>query len=56
MLTSFQLQHITLDELHYKKDMESYDSIMEDHPNYPKILWRSLLRYITWKKKMFQQQ
>ena len=37
MKISFQLQHATVDKLRCKRDIESYDSVMEDRPNYPKI-------------------
>lgn len=53
MQTSFQLQHVILDELQCKRDIESYDNFMEQYPYYPKIWWYRLLGYRTGKEKCF---
>lgn len=46
MQSFFQWQNIFSYELQRKDDIECYDNIMEQHPNYPKI-WRYnlVLRY-----------
>ena len=42
MYTSFRLQIIFLGELLCKREIESYDNVMEQYPNYPKMLWNNL--------------
>jgi hypothetical protein len=38
------MQNIILYELCFKKKIESYDYIMEQYPNYPKMWWYNLRR------------
>ena len=55
MQTSFRLEHIILDELRCKKDIESYDCVMEQHPNYPMIWWYNLRHKSKGKIRIVQQ-
>ena len=51
MKIPFQLQHVTLDKLRRSRDIECSDSVMEHHPNYPKVWWYSLLKHIEHGKR-----
>jgi hypothetical protein len=42
-------------ELQSNGDIESYDNIMEQYPNYPKIWYNLILRYKQKTKEYFNQ-
>jgi len=51
----FYSDNIPSHELQLKGDIECYDKVMEQRPNYPKICWYNLVLIFKQKTRIFQR-